>query len=95
MPRPAKLDDASISTWLAAHPAWQRDGDVLTRTYTLANFASAIGFVVKVGMLAEKMDHHPDMAITFRKVTLRYSTHDAGGLTSLDLAGGEGADALA
>ena len=95
MARPARLDDTSIAQWLSNHPAWTRDGDALTRTYTLSDFATAIGFVVRVGFLAEKMDHHPDIAIAYRKVTLRFSTHDAGGTTELDLAGANGADGFA
>lgn len=95
MARPSRLDDASIAQWLAAHAAWAREGDALTRTYTLADFATAIAFVVQVGFLAEKMDHHPDIAIAYRMVTLRFSTHDAGGITELDLAGAKGADDFA
>ncbi len=95
MARPTRLDDAAVSQWLASHAGWAREGDVLTKTYTLADFPSAIGFVTKVALLAEKLDHHPDITINFRKVTLRYSTHDAGGLTTLDLQSGERADGFA
>ena len=95
MPRPTRLDDAAITAWLGAHAEWAREGDVITRTYTLPDFARAIAFVVNVGFVAEKMDHHPDIAIAWRKVTLRLSTHDAGGLTALDLEAAERADALA
>lgn len=95
MARPVRLDDAAIARWLSDAPAWARDGDTLTRTYTMKDFSAAIAFVVKVGILAEKMDHHPDISIAYRNVTLRFSTHDAGGITELDLAGAKGADELA
>ncbi|CAN5757293.1 4a-hydroxytetrahydrobiopterin dehydratase [soil metagenome] len=95
MSRPTRLDAAAVTTWLASHPNWVREGEAITSTYKLADFPTAIAFVVKVGMQAQKVDHHPDIAIAFDKVTLSFSTHDAGGLTALDLEGAHGADSLA
>ncbi len=85
VPRPEPLDDASITARLATLTDWSRDGDVIRKEYTCAGFADAIAFVVRIGFLAEAADHHPDIDIRWRKVTIALSTHDAGGLTTLDL----------
>jgi 4a-hydroxytetrahydrobiopterin dehydratase len=63
---------------------WARDGSEITRTVTMGDFAAAIAFVNRVAAEAERLDHHPDIWISWNKVTLRVSTHSAGGLTSLD-----------
>ncbi|HEV3404931.1 MAG TPA: 4a-hydroxytetrahydrobiopterin dehydratase, partial [Gaiellaceae bacterium] len=56
----------------------------LERTFELASFADAIAFVTRVAELAEAENHHPDIAVAYRKVTLRWSTHSAGGITDRD-----------
>lgn len=68
---------------------WRRDGDALVKTVHRPSFPDAVAFVVEVGRMAEEADHHPDIDIRWRTVTLRLSTHSAGGLTAkdLDLAG--------
>jgi 4a-hydroxytetrahydrobiopterin dehydratase len=73
---------------------WQRDGDELVKTETLKDFAAALAFVNEVGALAERRDHHPDIAISWNKVTLRLSTHSAGGLTQLDIDLAKDVDSL-
>ena len=86
MPRPAKLPLATIDAWIAAHPGWARDGEKsLARTFKLPDFASALGFAVQVGCAAEKRDHHPDLELGWGKARVVWSTHDAGGITQLDL----------
>ena len=72
---------------LQALPAgWTRAGSEITRTFTLSTFPAALIFAAAVGHLAERADHHPDILIQYRKVTLTLSTHSAGGLTEKDLA---------
>jgi 4a-hydroxytetrahydrobiopterin dehydratase len=66
--------------------SWSREGDELVLVVRRADFAGALAFVNRVGALAEAADHHPDIDIRWNKVTLRLSTHSAGGLTELDLA---------
>jgi 4a-hydroxytetrahydrobiopterin dehydratase len=56
----------------------------LERTFELSSFRDAIAFVGRVADLAEEANHHPDIAISYKKVTLRWTTHSAGGLTDLD-----------
>jgi 4a-hydroxytetrahydrobiopterin dehydratase len=95
MSRPTKLDQG-IEGWMREHKGWEADGlTSISRTYEFDDFPKAIGFVVTLSMLAEKHDHHPDIDIRWKKVTLRWTTHDAGGLTRLDLALAEASDALA
>ncbi len=95
MSRPTKLD-TGIEGWLREHTGWDADGLAsISRTYDLGTFHKAIGFVVKLAMLAERHDHHPDLDVRFKTVRVTWSTHDAGGLTRLDLALAEASDALA
>ena len=70
---------------------WERDGEVLRRTFTFAGFAEAMAFVVRVGFAAEAADHHPDIQISYRKVTLAFTTHSAGRLTQKDVEGARAA----
>ena len=82
------LDDVALKAGLRGL-AWDRQGDVLVKVVKGENFADALAYVNRVGQLAEEANHHPDIDIRWNTVTLRLSTHDAGGLTEkdLDLAG--------
>jgi 4a-hydroxytetrahydrobiopterin dehydratase len=64
---------------------WSRDGDELVKTVVKADFAAALAWVNEVGRLAEQRNHHPDISISWNTVTLRLTTHSAGGLTSADV----------
>ena len=63
---------------------WREADGALERTYELGSFEEAIAFVNRVAALAEANNHHPDIAIAYRKVTLRWTTHSAGGITDRD-----------
>jgi 4a-hydroxytetrahydrobiopterin dehydratase len=63
---------------------WIDSQGALERTFELPSFPEAIAFVSRVAALAEEADHHPDIAISYKKVTLRWTTHSAGGITDLD-----------
>jgi 4a-hydroxytetrahydrobiopterin dehydratase len=84
--RPTKLTEATIEAELAKLGGWARDGDTIVRTFERVSFPDAIAFVVRVGFLAEAADHHPDIDVRYRSVTIALSTHDAKGLTELDFA---------
>jgi 4a-hydroxytetrahydrobiopterin dehydratase len=87
MSRPAKLDTATIDAWLSKNPPWQRVSDTaIAADFKFANFAAALAFAVEIGCAAEKADHHPDLEVRWGHVRVLWSTHDAGGITSLDLA---------
>ncbi len=81
-----KLSEPEIQQALPGVAGWSRSGDALSRTFTLPSFPAALVFVCAVGNLAERADHHPDMLIQYKKVTLKLSTHSAGGLTERDFA---------
>ena len=75
--------------------SWADSGGALERTFELSSFAEAMAFVNRVAELAESENHHPDIAISYRTVTLRWTTHSAGGITDRDRALAERTDALA
>ncbi len=65
------------------------------KKFTFKGFPDALAFVVRLGFAAEAADHHPDILINYKRVTLTYSTHSEGGLTDKDFAGATLADSLA
>jgi 4a-hydroxytetrahydrobiopterin dehydratase len=80
------LSDQDARTRLAALTGWALDGDRLRKRYTLESFNAAIAFVNRVAALAEAADHHPDILIEYRHVTLTLTTHDEGGLSARDFS---------
>ena len=94
MARPTKLDQKAVDAWLAQHAGWTRDGEAIAKRFPFPDFSAALAFAVRVGMLAEKRDHHPDILVAWGKTTLLWTTHDAGGVTELDLELAAGSDAL-
>lgn len=77
-------------------PGWTLDGDTIRKQFTFDGFASAVAFVVRIGFDAEAADHHPDVLISnYKKVTLTFTTHSAGGLTEKDFAAAEAAERVA
>jgi 4a-hydroxytetrahydrobiopterin dehydratase len=97
MARPSKLEASVVDAWLKENPGWTRDGGDggLTRTFKMADFGAALAFAVRIGMVAEKRDHHPDLHIGWGKARVVWTTHDAGGITQLDLELARATDALA
>jgi 4a-hydroxytetrahydrobiopterin dehydratase len=92
---PEVLDAQAVDAALAERGiGWTRDGSELVKVLRRKGFAGALAFVNAVGALAEAADHHPDIDIRWDTVTLRLSTHSAGGLTERDLALAEQVDAL-
>jgi len=79
-----KLTDDQIRQGLQSVEGWDRNGDEIRKTYQLESFPAALVFVNTVGHLAEAADHHPDILVQYRTVTLTLSTHSAGGLTDKD-----------
>jgi 4a-hydroxytetrahydrobiopterin dehydratase len=91
----AKLNDTEIAERLKTVPQWTRVGDDIRREFTCPTFADAIAFIVRVGFDAEAADHHPDITVHYKRVTLAFSTHSEGGLTAKDFAGAAAVDAVA
>ncbi len=78
------LNEEEIGAALVNAPDWHRKGDEIYRGFTLPSFPEAMMFAAAVGHLAQRVDHHPDILIQYKKVTLKLSTHSAGGLTEKD-----------
>jgi 4a-hydroxytetrahydrobiopterin dehydratase len=96
MPRPSKLDVATVDAFLSVHHGWTRAGEgAIARSFTFADFSSALAFVVRVGLAAEKRDHHPEVELGWGRARVTWSTHDAAGITPLDLELAEVTDSLA
>ena len=93
--RVPRLREEEIGERLARVPEWARVGEAISRTYSFKSFRQAIAFVAQVADAAEDMDHHPEIDIRYRRVTLGLTTHDAGGLTVNDFALAAACDALA
>ena len=66
-------------------PGWTRRGDEIMKTFTFDGFPAAIAFVDSLVPIAEEMNHHPDLDIRYDRVTVRLSTHSAGGVTGKDV----------
>jgi 4a-hydroxytetrahydrobiopterin dehydratase len=94
-PAPARLSPQQIERALAKLPEWSEAGDAIQRTYALKDFIVAMKFVNAVAEEAERVQHHPDILIRYRKVTLTLATHDSGGITEKDIALATTADAMA
>ena len=80
-------DRIDVAEALKGLPLWRaHDGDrpAIVRSLAFADFNAAFGFMTRVALAAEKMDHHPDWENVWNKVTVRLNTHDAGGITVLD-----------
>lgn len=97
--RPKKLDEAERSNALPELElrGWRHDPerDAIAKSYRFADFVQAFGWMAKVALSAEKLNHHPEWINVYSRVDVVLTTHDAGGLTSLDLRMAERMDALA
>ena len=80
----ARLSDEEIEEQLAGLDGWERAGDAIERTFQLDDFKGSVDFVNRLTPEAEGMYHHPDLAISWNKVTVTITTHSEGGLTAND-----------
>jgi 4a-hydroxytetrahydrobiopterin dehydratase len=81
-----RLDQDAIDEQLASrHPDWTGTTEKLSRSIEFATFLTAADFVNRIAPRCEELDHHPDLALRWRWVDVRLSTHSAGGVTELDL----------
>ena len=84
MPNP--MSEPEVASALARLPGWAADGSAaIHRQFKFADHVVAMGFVNRVAIVAEAMDHHPDLRIVYNTVDIRLSSHDAGGVTDRDL----------
>jgi 4a-hydroxytetrahydrobiopterin dehydratase len=78
------LSDEEIGSRLAELEGWERDGETIRRTFERGDFVGSVDFVKALVDPAEEMNHHPDLSISWSKVTVSLTTHAAGGLTGND-----------
>ena len=88
----ALLSKAEIDEQLKTLNGWTLEGKAIVKQFTFKGFPEAVAFVNRLVPDAERADHHPDITINYRRVTLSWSTHDEGGLTAKDIAGAKMAD---
>lgn len=80
----ARLDESEIEGRLAELSGWSRSGEAITRNFECSDFAGSVEFVNRLTPVAEEMNHHPDLAISWSTVTVTIFTHSEGGLTAAD-----------
>lgn len=81
---PIRLNQEAIKEKKATLPDWETDGKALYRTQKFKDFVEAIAFINQLVSPAEALGHHPDISVSYNKVSITMTTHDAGGLTELD-----------
>ena len=79
-----KLTEQEIQNKLTEIPNWRREDDAIVRNWSFNDFSEAMDFINQIARLAEDHDHHPELFNVYNKVSLKFSTHDAGGLTNRD-----------
>ena len=89
------LGDEEIEARLGELQGWRRDGDAIAKEFELDDFAGSVEFVNRLTPVAEGMNHHPDLGISWSKVTVTISTHSEGGLTENDFELAKKIDPLA
>ena len=82
--QPVLLDETARMSLRASCPAWSIGSCALEREWHFQSFIEAFGFMTKVALLAEQANHHPEWSNVYNRVTIRLTTHDLGGLSSLD-----------
>ena len=92
-----KLDAAARQGLSARLPGWRlaEGRDAIQKTFKFKDFSEAFGFMARAALVAEKMDHHPEWSNVYKTVDVTLSTHDAGGLTELDVKLAEAMDKIA
>ena len=84
-PRPVKLSETEIAAALSELPAWKLEGGKLHREYKFPDFVAAFAFMTGAALTAQAMDHHPEWFNVWNTVRVDLNTHDAGGVTELDV----------
>jgi 4a-hydroxytetrahydrobiopterin dehydratase len=79
-----KLSEAAVEQELEGLPGWERVGDKIHRAYAFKDFVEAFGFMSRVSLLAERMNHHPEWSNVYNRLEVYLTTHDAGGLSERD-----------
>jgi 4a-hydroxytetrahydrobiopterin dehydratase len=91
----ARLSDEEVQGRLGDVEGWEREGDALRKEFKLDDFVGSVEFVKRLVEPAEEMNHHPDLSISWNKVTVSLSTHSEGGITENDFELAKKIDSLA
>jgi 4a-hydroxytetrahydrobiopterin dehydratase len=91
----ARLSEGEIEEALQGCEGWRRDGDAIVKEFDRGDFSGSVDFVNAIAPGAEEMNHHPDVEISWSKVTVKITTHSEGGLTSNDFELARKVDAAA
>ena len=89
------LSDEEIRSRLAELSGWEREGNALRREFKLKDFVGSVDFVNRIVPVAEQMNHHPDLSISWNRVTVSLTTHAQGGITENDFQLARAIDSLA
>ena len=84
-PAPRRLSDDEVAAALTTLDGWRLYDGKLSRGFVFADFVEAIGFMMRVAICAQALDHHPNWSNVYKTVQVELWTHDAGGITSLDV----------
>ena len=88
------IEKNQLNNFLKKNPSWMIDNKAIKKEFTFDNFVDAFGFISKVALLSEQMDHHPNWQNTYNKVKIELTTHDKGGITINDINLAESIDKL-
>ena len=88
------IEKNQLDSFIEKNPSWIIDNKTIKKEFKFENFIEAFGFMSKVALLSEKIDHHPDWQNTYNKVKINLTTHDKGGITTNDIKLAEAIDKL-
>jgi 4a-hydroxytetrahydrobiopterin dehydratase len=80
------LSEQEINKFLESLDEWELDGDAIKRDWIFKDFSEAIDFINMIAVIAENHNHHPEISNVYNRVSLRFNTHDAGGITEKDIS---------
>jgi 4a-hydroxytetrahydrobiopterin dehydratase len=90
-----KLSASDVAARLSSLPGWRFEENALKRQFEFPSFPDAIAFITRLAFEAEATDHHPDLTVNFRRVTVAWSTHTDDGVTEKDFAGATRSNGIA
>ena len=93
-PMIALIEKSQLDLFIEKNPSWIIDNKTIKKEFKFDNFIDAFGFMSKVAILSEKLDHHPDWQNTYNIVSINLTTHDKGGITTNDIKLAESIDKL-
>ena len=88
------IEQTQLDSFIEKNPSWIIDNKMIKKEFKFENFIEAFGFMSKVALLSEKIDHHPDWQNIYNKVKINLTTHDKGGITTNDIKLAEAIDKL-